>query len=106
MSSLTYAFFGATGGCAGTALAAALNAGHRCTALARNPDKLTKSIQDRGVSSKTLDDRLVIVKGNAKVVEDVKKTLAVDSRVVDGIMFGIGMSRPQPTYLNIIKQLT
>lgn len=85
----TIAFFGATGGCAGYCLAAALNAGHRCIALARTPSKLTASLEAKGVSADSLT-MLSIVKGDVKVRSTVRDALQIDGRVVDIVVSGIG----------------
>lgn len=85
------AFIGATGGCAGFALASALNAGYTCTALARTPEKLTTSLEGRGVDKSTISEHLTIIQGDGTSVEDVKKVLrAPNGEVVDIIINGIG----------------
>jgi NAD(P)H-binding len=106
----TLAFFGATGGCANTALVLALEAGHSCTALARTPAKLRDMLLANGVSSTAIDSQLRIIKGDAKDEIAVRATIApssftasatVDgadtahdyssSNTVDTIVSGIGM---------------
>lgn len=89
-STKTVAFFGATGDCAGYCLAAALNAGCDCIALARTPSKLTASQKAKGVSTQALDSHLTIIEGNVKDVAAVKRTLSSNGRIVDTIVSGIG----------------
>ncbi|GAB7359215.1 hypothetical protein MBLNU230_g5874t1 [Neophaeotheca triangularis] len=84
------AFFGATGGCAGSALAHALKNGHDCIALARTPSKLTTALKSKGIDTSNLQ----IIQGDAKNVEDVKKALVFKDSVVDIIISGVG-STPQ-----------
>lgn len=84
------AFFGATGDCAGYCLAAALNGGFKCSALARSPEKLTASLLDKGVKPVALESQLSIVKGDAKDVNAVKEALQFHGKVVDQIVSGIG----------------
>lgn len=88
----TIAFFGATGDCAGYCLAACLNAGYTCTALARNASKLTASMQAKGVTPETLARHLTIIEGNVKDLSAVKQTLQPPpgSNPVDKIVSGIG----------------
>lgn len=86
----TIAFFGATGDCAGYCLAAALNGGFQCSALARNPQKLSSSLVEKGVRKDVIDAQLVIVPGNAKDVDAVKRALCIQGQVVDHIISGIG----------------
>lgn len=85
------AFFGATGGCAGFCLVNSLNAGYDCIALARTPAKLIKSMQEKGISTGTLDRHLTIIEGNVKDVDAVKRTLQLpNGSIVDKIVSGIG----------------
>ena len=84
------AFFGATGDCAGYTLANSLNAGLDCVALARTPEKLSKSMKDKGVSDETISKHLTIVAGDAKDVEATKTALQINGQVVDTIVSGIG----------------
>ena len=84
------AFFGATGDSAGHCLAFALKEGLQCIALARTPSKLTKSMQDKGVSDGVLNNQLTIIEGNAKDVEAVKRALRINDQIVDMIVSGIG----------------
>lgn len=87
----TIAFFGATGGCAGYCLASALKAGHKCSALARTPSKLTTSLKEKGVSDSSLQN-LTIIQGDAKDISACAKTLsaAPNGAIVDTIVSGIG----------------
>lgn len=89
-SSPTIAFFGATGDCAGYCLAAALNAGYDCVALARTPSKLTASQKAKGVSTQALDAHLTIIEGNVKDVAAVKRTLVCNGKMANVIVSGIG----------------
>ncbi|KAF2156791.1 hypothetical protein K461DRAFT_309037 [Myriangium duriaei CBS 260.36] len=87
----TIAVLGATGDCAGWALATALTKGHSCRALARNPEKLVDLMTARGVPQDFLDRNLVIVKGNAKNKDEVKNLLReAEHKVVDRVLFGVG----------------
>lgn len=100
----TIAALGASGGCVGWALATALKDGHSCRALARNPEKLTKSLLDKGVSNELLNRNLVIVKGNAKDKNDVKSLLHIsDYKLVDKVLFGVGSSAKLQFALNFVK---
>lgn len=92
MSTQSIAFFGATGDCAGWALAHALQDGHECRALARSREKLLDLMRRKGLSTDVLDKHLTIIQGNAKDINDVKRVLSFDGKTVDSIMFGIGMS--------------
>lgn len=87
--SQTIAFLGASGGCAGTCLVAALNDGLCCRALARSPSNLRASLQTRGLSESILS-KLEIIGGNAKDINSIKKFLTTDSGIVDTIVFGVG----------------
>ncbi|ORY08783.1 hypothetical protein BCR34DRAFT_616207 [Clohesyomyces aquaticus] len=93
-SKQTIAFFGATGGCAGTALAAALRDGYTCTALVRTPEKLRNILtNEHGISSVTLENLLTIHSGNVRDTSAVQKALvspANPSILVDTIVFGVG----------------
>lgn len=86
----TLAFFGATGGCAGYTLANALNAGYKCTALARSPAKLTTALEAKHVTAETISNHLTIIEGNAYEPTDVRNTIAPGDNVVDIIISGIG----------------
>ncbi|KAI9757878.1 MAG: hypothetical protein M1815_005852 [Lichina confinis] len=75
------AFFGATGGCAGTALAIAIQAGHQCTALARDANKLRNLLLTRhGVAESVVDANLIVVEGNVKDRKAVSRALVVPRR--------------------------
>lgn len=87
--SQTIAFLGATGGCAGACLIAALNDGYTCRALARSPSKLLESLRTKGLSDSVLSN-LDIIEGNAKDIESLKTLLRTESGIVDAIVFGIG----------------
>ncbi|CAC9886057.1 hypothetical protein D6D17_00217 [Aureobasidium pullulans] len=88
--SQSIAFLGATGGCAGSCLIAALNEGYTCRALARTPSKLTSSLKAKGVSESSFAN-LEVTKGNAKDVSAVKSLLQPPSgSIVDTIVFGVG----------------
>ncbi|KAM0749336.1 hypothetical protein T439DRAFT_327057 [Meredithblackwellia eburnea MCA 4105] len=85
------AFFGSTGGCTLSALVKALNSGARSRALVRTPSKLTDLLASEGVSPNTISNYLVIVQGNAKDEEAVKKTLRTETgELCERIVFGIG----------------
>ncbi|KAL8698801.1 MAG: hypothetical protein Q9201_006370 [Fulgogasparrea decipioides] len=89
----TVAFFGATGGCTLAALSYALKSGYHARALARTPSKLVDMLKKRMLSQTLLDEKLVIVQGNAKDPEAAGKVLINDNgQVVDSIVFGIGRS--------------
>ncbi|CAD0092883.1 unnamed protein product [Aureobasidium vineae] len=85
----TIAFLGATGGCAGACLIAALKDGYTCRALVRTPSKLTTSLNNQGVSESSLAN-LEIVQGNAKDINSVKALLQTSFGIVDTIVFGVG----------------
>jgi NAD(P)H-binding len=64
--------------------------------VVRSSEKLLALLANRAVSKETIDKNLVIIEGNAKDVDAVQKTLLSEpGRVVDQIVFGIGLS-PQP----------
>lgn len=90
----TLAFFGATGGCAGAALAAALRDGYTATALARNPDKLGKLLTaSHSIPLSTISAQLTVHPGNVKTTADVKRALISStspSSLVSTIIFGVG----------------
>ena len=85
------AFLGATGGCAGQTLTLALRSGsYTCRALARSPEKLTSSLQSRGVTSEALQ-RLIIIRGDATNTADVKRLLTPENgNAISAIVFGVG----------------
>lgn len=86
----TIAFLGATGGCAGTCLVAALKEGYTCRALARTPFKLNTSLASQGLSSFSLAN-LEIIPGNAKDINSIKSLLQTPTGdIVDTIVFGVG----------------
>ncbi|KAH0292427.1 hypothetical protein M436DRAFT_78948 [Aureobasidium namibiae CBS 147.97] len=85
----TIAFLGATGGCAGACLIAALKEGYTCRALARTPSKLTTSLSTQGLSE-TLLANLEIIQGNAKDIDSIKSLLQTPTGIVDTIVFGVG----------------
>lgn len=87
--SQTIAFLGATGGCAGACLVAALNDGYTCRALVRTPSKLTAMLDAKGVSKSSLAN-LEIIEGNAKDATSVKALLQTSTGIVDTIVFGVG----------------
>ncbi|KAM3414543.1 hypothetical protein BST61_g9702 [Cercospora zeina] len=89
----TLAFFGATGGCAGTCLALALNAGYHSTALVRTPSKLRDILKTKDVSEATMTKYLTILQGNATDPAAVRRTIAPETKggqVVDMIINGVG----------------
>ncbi|KAL2352536.1 hypothetical protein BJ546DRAFT_213058 [Cryomyces antarcticus] len=88
----TVAFFGATGGCASTALILCLRAGLRATALVRTPTKLTSLMSAHGIPQEVLDSQLTIVEANVKDVDAVKRALTLDGRIVDIVVSGLGGS--------------
>lgn len=64
----------------------------------RSPEKLLALLADRATSKENIDQNLVIIKGNAKDVDVVQKTLIPEpGRVVDQIVFGIGLSPHRQT---------
>jgi nucleoside-diphosphate-sugar epimerase len=79
------AFFGATGGCAGASLTAALNAGYQCTALARTPSKLEASLIGREVSESIIRSNLTITSGDVRDLDAVKRVIADADIIVSGI---------------------
>ncbi|EEA22520.1 hypothetical protein TMatcc_001368 [Talaromyces marneffei ATCC 18224] len=98
---MTYsvAFFGATGGCTNACLASLLLfSDYQAIALARTPQKLIDSLKKQpGITDAVLAERLHIVKGDATVAADVKRTLLfqaddgkTESKLVDAIVSGIG----------------
>ncbi|KAG9586954.1 hypothetical protein KCU77_g11789, partial [Aureobasidium melanogenum] len=87
--SRTIAFLGATGGCAGACLIAALNDGYTCRALVRTPSKLTAMLDAQAVPKSSLSN-LEIIEGNAKDINSVKKLLQTSTGIVDTIVFGVG----------------
>jgi hypothetical protein len=95
----TVAFFGATGGCTNACLASLiLFSDYQAIALARTPQKLLDSLRKQpGITDAVLSERLHIVKGDATVVADVKRTLLgqadnsnTEPNLVDAIVSGIG----------------
>ncbi|OAG06180.1 uncharacterized protein CC84DRAFT_1164509 [Paraphaeosphaeria sporulosa] len=93
-SKQTIAFFGATGGCAGSSLACALRSGYHCTALARTPSKLVKCLTiDHDIPASVIETNLTIIQGDAKTASDVAQALISptnSSHVVDIIYSSIG----------------
>jgi len=87
--SRTIAFLGATGGCAGACLVAALKDGYTCRALVRTPSKLTAALNTQGLSESLLGN-LEIIQGNAKDIQAVKTLLQTPTGIVDTIVFGVG----------------
>ena len=79
------AFFGATGGSAGSCLAAALKAGYTCVALARTPSKLENAMIEKGLSNSTLKLNLTIIPGDIRDLEAVKQTIIGADIIVSGI---------------------
>ncbi|KAK9323501.1 hypothetical protein V1517DRAFT_320006 [Lipomyces orientalis] len=89
-SNSTIAIFGATGGCANATLVRSLLAGYDVSALARTPAKLTSQLLAQGLPQETLDQHLTIVQGDATNVEDVKRALLLDGKLVSFIVSGLG----------------
>ncbi|KAI4719165.1 hypothetical protein E4T48_04690 [Aureobasidium sp. EXF-10727] len=88
--SRTIAFLGATGGCAGTCLIAALDNGYTCRALVRTPSKLSTSLTDQKLPQSSLAN-LTIIQGNAKDITSIKDLLRTSTGgIVDTIVFGVG----------------
>ena len=79
------AFFGATGGCAGSCLAAALKAGHTCTALARTPSKLEHALLSRDVDETIMTSHLEIISGDVRDLEAVKRVIAGADIIVSAV---------------------
>jgi len=108
-STRTIAFFGATGDCAGSCLAACLRNEYTCTALARSPQKLKDSLSAKGISPDIQSRFLTITQGDIRDVEAVRTVLhpsinsdtttltTKDTRTVDLIISGIG---PTSFYLH------
>ncbi|KAK9321300.1 hypothetical protein V1517DRAFT_326891 [Lipomyces orientalis] len=89
-SNCTIAVFGATGGCANATLVHSLLAGYDVSALARTPSKLTAQLLEQGLAQETLDRHLTIVQGDATNVDDVKRALVKDGKLVSFIVSGLG----------------
>ncbi|CAD6573758.1 MAG: hypothetical protein TREMPRED_000905 [Tremellales sp. Tagirdzhanova-0007] len=105
-------FLGATGGCTLAALVNTLNAGHRATALARTPSKLTTLLIKAGVPLSTVEALLQIHKGNAISLPDVKVALLLSSpsrnhpTLPTAIISGLGAAPKFQLSLNPSKWLT
>lgn len=88
------AFFGATGGVCNAALAHALQAGHKCTALARTPQKLIDMLRiTHSIPLDTMEAHLAIHTGDIKDITAVSSALRHPQdplKLVDAIVFGIG----------------
>lgn len=110
------AFFGATGGCAASALALSLKNGYHCSArnppsplflpsltllkiVARTPSKLTTLLLSKGVLPSTLSTHLTTTHGDVLSASAVRNVLSPSERVVDTIISGIGM-------VNLLKDNT
>jgi len=101
----TIAFFGATGGCAANTLAKSLQAGYKCSALARTPSKLLNLLETtHNISKSLLDANLTVVQGNIKSVEDVERALVLHDKLVDIIIFGVGGS--PKLALSLVRPIT
>jgi putative NADH-flavin reductase len=70
--------FGATGKLGAQCLAQCVEAGHDVTVLVRNPDKLPRALRDK----------IIVVKGDGLVAEDVARAMP---RGTDAVMFAIGV---------------
>ncbi|KAF5679395.1 hypothetical protein FHETE_812 [Fusarium heterosporum] len=90
----TIACFGATGGCVAATLANALNAGHYCTAVARNPDKLYRRLlTEPNISTSLIDQYLTVHQGDIRDPVTIAKALispTYANSVVDFIVSGVG----------------
>jgi len=75
---LNLTLFGASGALGGECLKQALEAGHKVTALLRNPDKLPAELRER----------ITVIKGDALNLEDVRTSLP---RGTAAILFAIGV---------------
>ncbi|CAI4218997.1 unnamed protein product [Parascedosporium putredinis] len=87
------AFFGASTGCGLAALRHSLAAGYTCTALCRNPGRLTTALSATESTPAVPQDKLRVVQGNAHSVEDVARCLAAPGTptgLVDAVVFSIG----------------
>ncbi|KAF2233604.1 hypothetical protein EV356DRAFT_524406 [Viridothelium virens] len=85
------AFFGATGGCAGAALALALKAGYTVHALARTPSKLRKFMSEtHSVPDDALNAHLHVVEGSVSDAQAVREVLLIGGTVASVVVFGIG----------------
>ncbi|KAJ9608271.1 hypothetical protein H2200_007259 [Cladophialophora chaetospira] len=91
MSSLTVAFFGATGGVTNAILIHTLLAGRKAIALVRTPQKLRDQLTRQDLSPEVLSN-LTIVEGNALDVYAVKRTLTVSgpNTLPNVIVSGLG----------------
>ncbi|KAK9312313.1 hypothetical protein V1522DRAFT_283188 [Lipomyces starkeyi] len=89
-SNPTIAIFGATGGCANASLVHSLLAGYDVRALARTPSKLTSQLLAQGLTQRILDQHLTILQGDATNVDDVKRTLVSNGKLVSFIISGLG----------------
>ncbi|PKS13354.1 hypothetical protein jhhlp_000125 [Lomentospora prolificans] len=92
--SKSVAFFGASGGCGLSALRHSLIADFYCTALCRNPSRLTTGLSASSPNHGSVpQQKLTIVQGNAHSVDDVARCLVspIDPlAIVDVIVFSIG----------------
>lgn len=79
------AFFGATGGCTNSCLAACLEGGYACTALVRTPSKLQGMLFDRGVSKEVIGSQLAIVQGDVRDLAAVKRVVTDADVTVSGV---------------------
>ncbi|KIX05707.1 uncharacterized protein Z518_03679 [Rhinocladiella mackenziei CBS 650.93] len=78
-SSITVAFFGATGGVTNAILVHTLKAGYKAAALVRTPEKLRIQLTNQGLDEALINNQLTFVQGNALEVAAVKRTLAASS---------------------------
>ncbi|CAG9936273.1 unnamed protein product [Clonostachys rosea f. rosea IK726] len=93
------AFIGAGGATLIHVLQWTLLAGHRATALVRNPDKLRKALLSQGVSEEIQQSQLTIVGGSSRDLEAVLELLRHDPELIfSGITslpkFGYNPFRP------------
>ncbi|KAF2137139.1 uncharacterized protein K452DRAFT_278947 [Aplosporella prunicola CBS 121167] len=106
----TIAFFGATGGCASHALALALKAGYKATALARTPDKLRTQLLSapHNLPETLLSSALTIIAGDATSTAAVRATLTVPGThlaLAASVVSGIG-SVPALSFKNPLFPVT
>ncbi|KXS21919.1 hypothetical protein M427DRAFT_130603 [Gonapodya prolifera JEL478] len=89
----TVTFFGATGGCAGSALAAALADGFICSALARNPAKLYDQLRTyHNLDLETISGTLTVITGDVTDATAVVSVLMSfpGGRPADVFVCGVG----------------
>ncbi|RAH41838.1 NAD(P)-dependent oxidoreductase [Aspergillus brunneoviolaceus CBS 621.78] len=102
----TIAFFGSTGGCTLHCLVLALQAGYKCNAIVRTPEKLTTLLAPYNLPAPALKN-LHIIQGSATDAAAVRTTLLAPDqtrgpsapKTVDLIISGIGS---KPNFSNLL----